>query len=1359
METVDKLIIEIDGNAAQAKSGIDSMVKSLESLRTAASNQRSLNAVSAGIKAIRDSAAILDSESISKLNMMSDALTKMGVLDKIKLSTSWASQIKGIGDATRSLQGVDWSTLAELADKLSPLGNIQKANNLNNVVNTLRKMPDAMKAVADIDSTQLQKFADSVEQIRKAIQPLADEMRAVKEGFSSLPANIRKAIKANEKLTKSAEESKKTFGDYLKRILKFSALAYGFSKIKDAAMDAFEASNDYIEALNLADVAMGSGAQKAVEYAQKVEAVAGINMTEWLSELSTFNQQLQAFGIPDKTANNMSQQLTQLGYDMQSVFNIKDVDTVMKRIQSGISGEVEGMRRYGVELSTAAMQEYALSKGITAKWSSMTTAQKVVLRYNKIMEQTSNIQGDLARTIITPANSLRIFYNQCAIATRYIGQIVSVIAAKLIPIFQAVVVVIGRAAQAIASIFGFSLPSIGGMETDLKGAVGGASDLEDALGGAGSAAKDAAKEVKGLLAGWDEINIIQQESDKAGSGGGGGGAGGGALGDLWGLGDYSYDFLKGIKDQVNDIIEKIEHFKPWILGLLSAIAGFAIGRKIANIAKWLGKSAAVVAGIKDLTAAIGLSISGIIIGWSGINGIINGEGFTPENIVKTAYNAIVQTWAGYLVARGLGFEATLGKMACFKFGLGLSLAITSAMVSFSLAKRMATEGVTLTSVLEAAGAAIIAGFGIGSSAVSLGATMPLAITLGSIAAIAVGIGSIVVYSGKKAEQLAAEAEAALSEGDFTVDDVISAVQAEFSARSAEAKILIEPYVELKNQEENLESTRTAVKNLNDEVFGTEKPNVEKINELKTAWNDFNTAITSTRDAAFDTMFSGLNVAIEKEYAYLKNSAVQYKEQLLIIQQGMSERQAKRQTEANGILDGIIAGTATKEDIQRYFELTSYVEKTAGQLKFEEMVANPFSVALDSDDPVGDAKRYVQEIQTAASEVYATYKEAYEGWKYSVLRAKDELFQELNHGEIDQTYYDGQIKVLDGLLQQYEETYKAAVRDTQSDVEIMYQSLLDSILSPEALNKLIPQNWSEQLGADKAVQLYVDDMIAPMISEMEAAGDVSSEFIDKVKLIQQVMKGANATTDGLLYGPATYGIQLQDVIQAALGGWFTLEDLTNSSLGTNMDEFAKLIQTFKSTVTDEDVNLTLPAVDATTNFNPSLEEAKNYVETTWNADMTEATKITAASPDMSNITNAMNSTLSMGRQWNTAMTNLLNLSGTSRRGGKIGISMTALKYADGGFPSEGSLFIANEQGPELVGQIGSQSAVANNGQIVDGIARGVADANREQNTYYQRMISLLEQLNRKENNVVVKPSPELGKTVSRSVKMYESVRGY
>lgn len=1360
MATVDKLIIEIDGNAAQAKSGIDSMVKSLESLRSAASNQRSLNAVSAGIKAIRDSAAILDSESISKLNMMSDALTKMGVLDKIKLSTSWASQIKGIGDATWSLQGVDWSPLAELSDKLSPLGNIQKANNLNNVVNTLRKMPDAMKAVADIDSTQLQKFADSVEQIRKAIQPLADEMRAVKEGFSSLPANIRKAIKANEKLTKSAEESKKTFGDYLKRILKFSALAYGFSKIKDAAMDAFEASNDYIEALNLADVAMGSGAQKAVEYAQKVESVAGINMTEWLSELSTFNQQLQTFGIPNKTANNMSQQLTQLGYDMQSVFNIKDVDTVMKRIQSGISGEVEGMRRYGVELSKAAMEEYALSKGITAKWSSMSIAQKVALRYNKIMEQTSNIQGDLARTIITPANSLRIFYNQCAIATRYIGQIVSVIAAKLIPIFQAVVVVIGRAAQAIASIFGFSLPSIGGMETDLKGAVGGASDLEQALGGAGSAAKDAAKEVKGLLAGWDEINIIQQESDKSGSGGGGGGAGGGALGDLWGLGDYSYDFLKGIKEQVNDIIEKIESFKPEILGLLGAISAFAIGNKIAKIAEYLGASKDALAAIHQLTAGVALTIVGISLTWDAVNGIVNGEGWTWENMLKAVAGAFLEipglSMIGSSAAKLMGLE----NISSLGFGIGAYIAITSATVAFALAKKMGKNGITKEDVIGAVISTINAGVGAGFATAAMGASWPIVLTVGSIVAISVGIATLHFYARKKTENMVAEALKEAGNGDFSMDSVINAVQKEFSSRLAEAQVTFGIYADFTKTKEDLQTATESVKNLNSTVFGSDAPTPEDIKALKDAWSDFDTALKGTTDNAFALSFEGINTMIDSEIETLQEKGKEFQKQYMIMQQGMTEYQAETAQKRNEIINKIAKGSATNEEMDWYNQHAQSALNVREERRWSELMENPFTVDFNSEDGLTSAKEYVDKINSMSAEVKEAYQTAYkeqiEGQEY----LKDLAYERYNNGDWTKAEYDSTISVIDGAIAGIKQAYDAKVGSLSSETSTLMTNLFTQFLSPDALNKFIPDSPWTANDSNRRMQEYVSNTISPFIQSIEDAGSVSDADLQKFKLVEQLMKGAITTTDqGVLYGQASYGISLQRAINAALGGAFTLEELTDTSFGTDMDAIAKRIQEFEDSFVGEDANLTLPAVDTATEFDPSLEETKSYVETTWNPDMTEATKITAASPDMSNITNAMNSTLSMGRQWNTTMTNLLNLSGTSRRGGKIGISMTALKYADGGFPSEGSLFIANEQGPELVGQIGSQSAVANNGQIVDGIARGVADANREQNTYYQRMISLLEQLNRKENNVVVKPSPELGKTVSRSVKMYESVRGY
>ncbi len=1358
MATVDNLIIEIDGNAAQAKNGIDSMVKSLESLRSAASNQRSLNAVSAGIKSISNAASMLDAESISKLSMMSDALAKMGVLDKIKLSTSWASQIKGIGDATRSLQGVDWSPLAELADKLSPLGNIQKANNLNNVVNTLRKMPDAMKAVADIDSTQLQKFADSVEQIRKAIQPLADEMRAVKEGFSSLPANIRKAIKENEKLTQSAEKSKKTWKDYLERVLKFSALAYGFSKTKDAAMDAFEASNDYIEALNLADVAMGSGAQKAVEYAQKVEAFAGINMTEWLSELSTFNQQLQVFGIPDKTANNMSQQLTQLGYDMQSAFNIKDVDTVMKRLQSGISGEVEGMRRYGVELSKAAMEEYALSKGITAKWSSMSIAQKVALRYNKIMEQTSNIQGDLARTIITPANSLRIFYNQCAIATRYIGQIVSVIAAKLIPIFQAVVVVIGRAAQAIASFFGFSLPSIGGIETDLSGAADRASDLTNALGGSGKAAKDAAKEVKGLLAGWDEINIIQQESDKSGSGGGG--AGGGALGDLWGLGDYSYDFLKGIKDQVNDIIEKIESFKPEILGLLGAISAFAIGNKIAKIAEYLGASKDALAAIHQLTAGVALTIVGISLTWDAVNGIVNGEGWTWKNMLKAVAGAFLEipglSMIGSSAAKLMGLE----NISSLGFGIGAYIAITSATVAFALAEKMGKNGITKEDVIGAVISTINAGVGAGFATAAMGASWPIVLSVGSIVAISVGIATLHFYARKKTENMVAEALKEAGNGDFSMDSVINAVQKEFSSRLAEAQVTFDIYADFTKTKEDLQTATESVKNLNSTVFGSDAPTPEDIKALKDAWSDFDTALKGTTDNAFALSFEGINTMIDSEIETLQEKGKEFQKQYMIMQQGMTEYQAETAQKRNEIINKIAKGSATNEEMDWYNQHAQSALNVREERRWSELMENPFTVDFNSEDGLASAKEYVEKINSMSAEVKEAYQTAYKEQIEAQEYLKDLAYERYNNGDWTKAEYDNTIFVIDGAIDGIKQAYDAKVNGLSSETSTLMTNLFTQFLSPDALNKFIPDSPWTANDSNRRMQEYVSNTISPFIQSIEDAGSVSDADLQKFKLVEHLMKGAITTTDqGVLYGQASYGLQLQDVIQAALGGAFTLEELTDTSFGTDMDAIVQRVKEFKDSLVGEDANLTLPAIDTATSFDPSLEEAKNYVETTWNTDMTEATKITAASPDMTNVTNAFNSTLAMGRQWNTAMTGLLNIGSTKTVPNPAIIRPKIGTYAEGGFPAEGSLFIANEQGPELVGQMGNQSAVANSGQIVDGIARGVANANREQNAYYQRMIALLEQLNRKESSVVVKPSPELGKTVSRSVKMYESVRGY
>lgn len=550
MTTIDNLVLEIESNSVDAERGLDSFTKALERLRTFSSNQRGLNVVAKGIRAVADSANSMSMTGIQSLNEMTNALAQMGALNNIKLSSSFASQIRGIGDATRSLQGIDFSPVKNLSASLAPLASVGKATNLNNIVNTLRKLPDAISNVNKLDSTKIAEFAQKVEELRRAIHPLADEMRAVSAGFSALPKNIQKAIEANAKLVDSNERTTSSLSKMLKRVLSVGGAYYSLRTVFSKAMDAFAESNKFVEALNLAEITLGKNAEAAKAYAEQVERLAGINQVEWLTNLGTMNQMFSGFGVAADDAAHMSQQLTQLAYDIQSAYNVADLSEVMRRLQSGITGEVEGMRRYGVELSNASMQEYLLAKGINVKVSALSMAQKSIVRYNMIMQKTSAIQGDLARTIATPANALRILSNQAAIAGRYLGQLVSVVAAKVIPIFQAVVRVIAMAAQALAALFGYTLPSISGS----GGMASGFDSVADSIGGVGGAASDAKKEMKGLLASFDEINVIQQET---GSAGGGGGAGGGGvnLDDL--LIDPGYDFLAGLTENENSLFNKV----------------------------------------------------------------------------------------------------------------------------------------------------------------------------------------------------------------------------------------------------------------------------------------------------------------------------------------------------------------------------------------------------------------------------------------------------------------------------------------------------------------------------------------------------------------------------------------------------------------------------------------------------------------------------------------------------------------------------------------------------------------------------------------------------------------------------------
>lgn len=102
----------------------------------------------------------------------------------------------------------------------------------------------------------------------------------------------------------------------------------------------------YVENLNLFTVAMGDAADEAYEYAYAVNDALGIDPSEWMRNQGIFKQISSGFGVVEEKANLMSKNLTQLGYDISSFYNIS-IEEAMQKLESGISGEIEPLRRLG----------------------------------------------------------------------------------------------------------------------------------------------------------------------------------------------------------------------------------------------------------------------------------------------------------------------------------------------------------------------------------------------------------------------------------------------------------------------------------------------------------------------------------------------------------------------------------------------------------------------------------------------------------------------------------------------------------------------------------------------------------------------------------------------------------------------------------------------------------------------------------------------------------------------------------------------------------------------------------------------------------------------------------------------------
>ena len=549
---IDSLVIEIGTKSNKAASDIDMVTAALTRLKGVGSFTKVVN-----------------------------NLTKLGnALDKISVSSA------GI------------QVLNKISSAVSGLSSASKGNSISSVVNALKKIPDV---VSQLDDATINKFATAVNKVSTAITPLTNKITALSAGFSRLPGRLSSCVTAANRYQRSMQSASAVSGGFFGKLKNFLGIgglfSLTFATVGRKIGDSITEMNSYIENVNLFTVSMGKYADGAMDYAEKVQDAMGIDMSEFIRNQGIFMNMASGFGVAEDKAYKMSKGLTELAYDISSFYNV-DVDTAFQRLQSGIAGEIEPVRRWGIALDQASMQEWMLKKGIDAKVNSLNQADKAMIRYNMMVEAMAGngAIGDFARTLITPANAIRILQQQITQLSRAIGSLFIPILIKVIPYVQAFVKVLTSAIQTIASFFGFQMPQIdySGMENLSAGASGASDSLDDAA--------KSAKKLKDYTMGFDELNIISPDTGAAGSNLSAGVSGLGLdPATVW---DDS--IMNGIDSQVEQLTKRMKVLLGIVLAIGSAFLIWKIGTGIAS-------------GIKAISTGL-LAVKAALLGFPAIAG-------------------------------------------------------------------------------------------------------------------------------------------------------------------------------------------------------------------------------------------------------------------------------------------------------------------------------------------------------------------------------------------------------------------------------------------------------------------------------------------------------------------------------------------------------------------------------------------------------------------------------------------------------------------------------------------------------------------------------------------------------------------
>lgn len=645
---ITSLSVEISAESQGAELNIDKLATAISNLRTKGNVTKvvnSLDKLAGSIATLKQASAGMSG--LDKITSFLNGLSNVNTTSSAKSINTVVNAIKKIPAAVSGLNGVDFysmsGSITQLTNALAPLSILDASNlkALGSAFNAIGKVPDLTDK---LKATDLDSFASSCQKISTALTPLASQLDKVGNAFAKLPPQLSKVVTQANRVTAANEKQRKSYlslSNQLNGFMRNMAKLVSLKAIAEYLGNAVAKFNDFYEATDLFHNAMGNLSGEADTLISKMQGLLGVDPTKAMTYMATIQSLGTSFGLTSDKAYILSKNLTQLAYDESSYWN-KDVAETFTAMSSAISGEIEPIRRLGVDLSQARLQQELLALGFNKQVSSLSQADKAVLRYIAIMKQTANVQGNLAQTIQSPANQIKILKAQLDMLAKSVGSLLYPALKSILPPLIAAVQLIREFVEWVAKLMGVKV-----VFTDFTKSADSVGGIGDAMDDTADSTKKAAKALKDYTMGFDELNII--DPTQGGSGSGGGASAGNILGDV----DLSgYDMFKQYNEelakQIDAIKQKIKAMLPLIATVATALAAWKLTNLITDIVDAISKMNA----LKSIVLGLGVFTVGIVLEITGIKDAIE-NGVNGKNFAEIVLGALIGTTGAAILGKGI----------------------------------------------------------------------------------------------------------------------------------------------------------------------------------------------------------------------------------------------------------------------------------------------------------------------------------------------------------------------------------------------------------------------------------------------------------------------------------------------------------------------------------------------------------------------------------------------------------------------------------------------------------------------------------------------------------------------------------